>query len=317
MIVHYYPEQVPEVHGCVLTVGTFDGVHVGHRRLIEQVVLQARRRHTSAVLLTFDPHPRQVIRSEQRPIKLLTTTDEKIQLLKPLGIDHVVVVRFTEAFSQLSALAFVRDVLAKNFAPAAVVIGYNHQFGRHRDGNIELLRKLSVQFSFEVIEIERQLVGDVEASSTRIRLALQEGDVRYAAQLLGYPYFLTGTVVAGRQLGRQLGFPTANLQPSSADKLIPADGVYGVRVHIDEQPRCFAGLTAIGMRPTVQGRERTIETYLLDFNETEELYGVRLRIEFLHFLRPERAFPSLDELVAAMKADEQLARQLPDLFVTT
>ncbi|MCS6916311.1 MAG: bifunctional riboflavin kinase/FAD synthetase [Chitinophagales bacterium] len=314
MIVHHQPEQLAELHGCVLTTGTFDGVHLGHRKLIECLVDAARQRQVPSVLITFHPHPRKVIRPDQPPLPLLTTTEEKLELLQPLGIDHVVIVPFTEAFSRMSATEYVQQFLVQGFRPRAIVIGYNHHFGRHRDGNSDLLRKLAAGFHYEVIEVGRQQADDVEASSTRIRLALQEGDVQQATRLLTYPYFLSGTVVAGDRIGRQLGFPTANLEPASPDKLIPGDGVYAVHACINQSSRRYPGLTAIGKRPTVNGRTRTIETYLLDFDG--QLYGCNLRIEFLHFLRPERTFPNVDELVAAMKADEQAARMLPDLFTS-
>lgn len=308
MVVHLPNDALPHLPGSVLTVGTFDGVHQGHRKLIEQVVGTAQRHRSPAVLITFHPHPRQVICPELPPLQLLTTLEEKIELLQPLSVDHLVVVPFTEAFSRMTAETFVEDFLVKHFHPTAVVIGYNHQFGHHRDGNIDLLRRMADRLGFEVEEVPAQLVDDMEASSTRIRQALLQGNIDLANRLLTYPYFLSGTVVAGQRLGRRLGFPTANLQPAAPEKLVPADGVYVVRVRINNRRQCQPGLTAIGKRPTFGGTSRTIETYLLDFDE--ELYGAILRIEFLHFLRPERSYSSAEELIAAMKADERAARLL-------
>lgn len=306
MKVHQNPDSLPSFRKAVITVGTFDGVHRGHQVLIEKIRQLAHEIAGESVLITFDPHPRAVVFPNDDSLRLLSTTEEKIRLLEKLGVDHLVIVPFTKEFSLLSATAYVEEFLVKKFHPATIVIGYNHQFGHHRDGNIELLRKLADQNSFRVEEIHKQIVDDIEVSSTRIRIALQEGDVKTTSHLLGYFYSLSGTVTKGNQLGRKLGFPTANIVPDDKYKLIPSDGVYAIRIILGNEKR--NGAMNIGMRPTVNGTFRTIEAYIFDFNR--DIYGHEITVEFIEWIREERKFETLDLMIEEIRRDEIKAREI-------
>ena len=304
MIVHRNPDSLPSFRHAVITIGTFDGVHRGHQVLIGKIRQLAHEVDGESVLITFDPHPRAVVFPHDDSLRLLSTTEEKIRLLEKLGVDHLVIVPFTKEFSLISATAYIEEFLVKKFHPAIIVIGYNHQFGHHRDGNIELLRKLADQNKFRVEEIPKQIVDDIEVSSTRIRIALQEGDVKTASHLLGYSYSLSGKVTKGEQLGRKLGYPTANIVPGDKYKLIPADGVYAIKIILGNEKR--NGVMSIGMRPTVNGTHRTIEAYIFDFNN--DIYGEEITVEFIEWIREERKFETLDLMVEEIKIDEQKAR---------
>ncbi len=300
--------EVPDLSQTIVTMGTFDGVHLGHRTVLDRFCTLAINHRAPSVLVTFDPHPRAVLQPNEPPQYLLTTTDEKIRLLRAFPIDHIVIAPFTHEFSLLSAQAYIADFLVRYFRPAWVVTGYNHQFGHGRQGNIDLLRRLGPSFGYSVEEIPQHLVDEAEVSSTRIRQALQLGDVRQAHALLGYHYFVHGTVVHGDQLGRSLGFPTANLQPAHPNKLIPADGIYAVRAQIQGSNELLSGVTAIGKRPTVQGTKRTIETYLFDFDKA--IYGAGLTLYFHEFIRAEEHFPTIADLTAKMHEDVRHAKDL-------
>jgi len=292
---------------AVVTIGTFDGVHAGHRKLIERIKELAHQEGGESVLITFEPHPRSVIYPDES-LKLLTTLEEKTELLKSFDIDHLVVAPFTKEFSLLSAREYAEHFLFTKFHPAVVVMGYNHQFGHHRDGNIELLRKLSSQYHFRVEEIEKQLVDEIEVSSTRIRIALQEGDVETANHLLGHNYSLEGNVIKGDQLGRKLGYPTANILVEDKFKLIPADGIYAIKAHIAEGSSPVNGVMSIGMRPTVSGKHRTIEAHLFNFDQ--DIYQKKIKVDFIQWIRDETKFKTLELLTAQMKSDEAKARSI-------
>ncbi len=300
--------ELPDLSQTIVTIGTFDGVHLGHRKVLDRFCALANSLRASSVLVTFDPHPRSVLQPNDPPQYLLTTTEEKIRLLNSFPIDHIVIAPFTHEFSLLSAQAYIADFLVRYFRPAWVVTGYNHQFGHGRQGNIDLLRQLGPSFGYSVEEIPQHLVDESEVSSTHIRQALQRGKVRQAQALLGYHYFVHGTVVRGDQLGRSLGFPTANLQPAHPNKLIPADGIYAVRAQIDGSNELLSGVTAIGKRPTVQGTERTVETYLFDFDK--DIYGTGLTLYFHDYIRAEEHFPTLTALTARMHEDVRQAKDL-------
>ena len=306
MQVHRNTNSLPSFKNAVITVGTFDGVHRGHQHLIHRIKKLAAEIAGESVLITFDPHPRTVVFPEDHSVRILSTLDEKIELLNQLEVDHLVVAPFTREFSLLTARDYVDHFLAGKFHPAIIVIGYNHQFGHHRDGNIELLRKLSADYGFRVEEITKQLVDDIEVSSTRIRIALQEGDVKTAAHLLGHPYSLQGSVVKGNQLGRKFGYPTANIAVADPLKLIPADGVYVVRAPFNNQ--VLDGVASIGFRPTVNGRHRTIEAYLFDFDG--DLYDQQLKINFIEWLRPELKFETIDLMIAEIDKDVVRAKEI-------
>lgn len=306
MQVHRDIDSLPSFKNAVITVGTFDGVHLGHQQLIHRINKIANEIEGKSVLITFDPHPRTVVHPEDRSLYLLSTLEEKIALLNQYGVDHLVIVPFTRQFSMLSARDYIDYFLVGKFHPAIIVIGYNHQFGHHRDGNIELLRKLATSSNFGVEEITKQLVEDIEVSSTRIRIALQEGDVKTASHLLGHYYSLEGKVVMGNQLGRKLGFPTANILVEDPFKLIPADGVYAIRAYLNGES--FEGALSIGFRPTVNGSTRTVEAFLFDFDK--DIYDSFLKVDFIEWIREEEKFANIDLLVEAMKKDVAQAKNI-------
>ncbi|MBX5438296.1 MAG: bifunctional riboflavin kinase/FAD synthetase [Thermoflavifilum sp.] len=288
----------------VVTIGTFDGVHKGHQVILQQLKATSCARNLPGVVITFDPHPREVLHPEQ-PVYLLNTLEEKIQLLEQQGIEHLVIVPFTKAFSELSAEAYVEQFLMHYFHPAVIIMGYDHHFGHDRKGDIHLLENLQKKFGYTLEEIPPQVVQQVTISSTRIRQYLSQGKVELANALLGYPYSLAGVVAKGDQIGRQLGYPTANLHLIDPHKLIPAQGVYAATVQIDNEPACKKGMLNIGYRPTFHGKELRIEVHI--FNFADDIYGHSMRI-FLHaYLRPDQYFESAEALRRQMDHDKILA----------
>ncbi|WP_420440794.1 bifunctional riboflavin kinase/FAD synthetase [Candidatus Palauibacter sp.] len=288
----------PHVRGTVVTVGTFDGVHLGHREILRDVRRRARARNGHAVLLTFDPHPLSVVRPEVAPT-LLTLPNEKKEILAQAGLDYVAFVSFTLEFSRYSPEKFVEDIIVPRFRPAEVVIGYDHGFGRGRAGDVTVLERLGGIHGFEV-----SVVGGVETdgspvSSTRVRQAVSAGDMEGAAAGLGRPYSFRGTVIRGLGRGRTLGFPTANLTPPPPDKLLPAEGIYVVRATLGSER--IDGLLHLGARPTFAGFPPAIELFLIDFER--DIYGERVIVDVLHRLREVRAFESGDDLAAQMRRD--------------
>jgi riboflavin kinase / FMN adenylyltransferase len=298
--VYYHIDEIGAVAHPVVTTGTFDGVHAGHRQIIARLRETAVRVGGETILLTFFPHPRMVLFPDRMQV-LLNTQAEKIALLEKAGIDHLVIHPFTREFSMLDSRAFVEDVLVKKFRTERLVIGYDHHFGRDREGSFEHLRQFGPVYGFEVEEIPAHEVDHVEVSSTKIRNAIQTGDVSTANHLLGYAYPLSGTVVKGRQLGRTIGFPTANLQVLDAYKLIPADGVYAVWVTIKNT--LWPAMMNIGMRPTVDGLHRTLEVHVLNFEG--DLYGEQISLRFAARLRDEKKFENLDALKAQLHTDRE------------
>ncbi len=295
MRIYYHIDDLPFFRKAVITIGSFDGVHTGHVQILEQLRAEAARIGGETVIITFHPHPRKVVRASSGEVRLLSTMEEKIQLLSWLGVDHLVVVPFTEDFARQPAVQYIREFLLKKFRPHTIIIGYDHRYGQNRQGDYHLLEQFSQSEGFALQEIPVHLLDAVSVSSTRIREAIGKADIQSANQLLGYPYFFSGQVVEGRRLGRTIGYPTANLAVDPG-KLIPADGVYAVevtRVNSDTisltaptmveapatapwQGERFGGMMNIGMRPTVDGGERTIEVNLFDFNE--DLYKQDLRV---------------------------------------
>ena len=286
---------------AVVTSGTFDGVHVGHQKILGRLRELARETGGESVVVTFWPHPRMVLRPDDPPLQLLTTFEEKLALLEEVGIDHLVQIPFTKEFSQLSSDAFIRQVLVDKISTRHLVIGYDHHFGRNREGSFEYLKEHASEYGFVVEEIPRQDIDRVGVSSTKIRRALEEGDVRTACEYLGRPYRLTGTVVQGDQLGRDLGYPTANLRIDSPHKLIPADGIYAV--HVEHQQRHYQGMLYIGHRPTIQGKTRNIEVNIFDFDQT--IYDDELHVDLLDYIRGDMTFDTLEELSTQLAQDKQ------------
>lgn len=288
----------------VVTIGTFDGVHIGHQKIIERLVSTAKASNLESVILTFFPHPRMVLQKD-KDIKLINTIEERKEILENSGIDHLVIHPFTRQFSRLTAQEFVHDILVKRLRARKVIIGYDHRFGRNRTADIEDLREFGEQYNFEVEEISKQDIEEVAVSSTKIRKALLEGKVEKANKFLSYMFSLTGEVVEGKGLGKGFNYPTANLQVKEDYKLIPRNGVYVVRSIIQGDE--YFGMMNIGVNPTVGGTEQTIETYFFDLDT--DLYGKTLTIELLARIRDEKKFGSTDDLIDAMKADEAFSRQ--------
>lgn len=287
----------------VVTIGTFDGVHVGHKKIISRLIESAQTNDWESAVLTFFPHPRMVLQKDA-DIKLINTIDERGDLLDNLGLDHLVVHPFTVDFSRMHAEDFVEEILVNALQAKKVIIGYDHRFGRNRNADIEDLKRFGTQFGFEVEEISKQELEDVAISSTKIRKALKEGNIQKANTYLGYPIMLQGDVIHGKKLGKTLGYPTANLKISENYKLIPAQGVYVVQSMIDG--RLVYGMMNIGTNPTVGGMDQTIETYFFDFDA--DLYGKYMSIEILCRIREEKNFESVEVLIEAMQEDAIFSR---------
>jgi len=283
----------------VTTIGTFDGVHIGHQKILKQVVTLAEKQGYKPVVLTLFPHPRMVLQKDDS-IKLLNTIDERIGILKSLGIEAVIVKEFTKAFANLSAQDYVKNILVDELNTKQIVIGYDHHFGKNRSANIKDLKTFAKHYDFKVEEISAQDLKDVTVSSTKIRNALDKGEVSLANSFLGYNYFVTGTVIKGKGLGRTIEFPTANIYIKESYKLIPNDGVYVVQSQIKN--KTIFGMMNIGTNPTVDGKTRSIEVHF--FNFKKDIYNTELKIEFLKRLRSEQKFKSLEVLKIQLKKDK-------------
>lgn len=285
----------------VVTSGTFDGVHLGHQKILSRLSEISEQSGGETVVLTFWPHPRTVVSDDSQDLQLLSTIEEKIELFSQLGIQHLAIIPFTRAFSELSSEEFIQQILVGKIGTKKLVIGYDHRFGRNREGSFEFLKKNCSEYGFEVEEIPREDIEHTAISSSRIRQALITGHIHEANDLLGRPYSLSGTVVKGKQLGRTIGFPTANVHVHESYKLVPMNGVYVIQAVYNGDT--FRGMLNIGTRPTVDGVGRTIEANLFDFDH--EIYGEDLKIELLHYLRPEEKFNGLDMLVKQIRIDKE------------
>jgi riboflavin kinase/FMN adenylyltransferase len=301
MKIYHHIDEFTPVKNAVVTIGTFDGVHIGHRKIISRIKELATASGGETVILTFFPHPRMILHPEDENIKLITTITEKAGLLEQLGVDHLIITPFSRDFSNQSPEGYIRDVLVNKIGTKKIVIGYDHRFGKDRQGGLQDLLAQAPVYGFEVIEIPEQDINDVAISSTRIRTALLCGDIYIANECLGYPFFITGKVIRGDQLGRTLGYPTANLMVEERYKLIPSDGIYAVKVYVEG--KAYKGMAYIGPRPTVNGMTRNIEVNIFDFSA--DIYNKELRMEFLHFVREDIKFASLDELVVQLGKDKE------------
>lgn len=290
-------------HFSVVTSGTFDGVHLGHQKILRRLQELAARKQGETVLLTYWPHPRLILQPEDKSLRLLTTLSEKVKLLEEMGVDHLIILPFTKELSQMSSEEFIRDILVDKIQTKTLVIGYDHKFGKNREGSFEYLQSHSHLFGFAIEEISRQDVDDLGVSSTKIRTALAQGDISTANKYLGRPYELSGQVVKGQQIGRSLGFPTANIQIAEDYKLLPRDGAYAVHAEVNSIQ--YKAILNIGDRPTVDGQKKTIEAHLIDFEG--DLYGQELRVYFQEFLREEKKFESLDALKNQLVVDRERA----------
>lgn len=290
-------------HFSVVTSGTFDGVHLGHQKILRRLQELANRKQGETVLLTYWPHPRLILQPKDKSLRLLTSLSEKVKLLEGMGVDHLIILPFTKELSQMSSEEFIRDILVDKIQTKTLVIGYDHKFGKNREGSFEYLQSHSHLFGFAIEEISRQDVDDLGVSSTKIRTALAQGDISTANKYLGRPYDLSGQVVKGQQIGRSIGFPTANIQIADNYKLLPRDGAYAV--HADVNSIRYKAILNIGDRPTVDGDQKTIEAHLIDFEG--DLYGQELRIYFQEFLREEKKFESLYALKNQLAVDRERA----------
>ncbi|HEX9150457.1 MAG TPA: bifunctional riboflavin kinase/FAD synthetase [Flavobacterium sp.] len=286
----------------ILTLGTFDGVHIGHKKILEKLIQKSKNENYESLVLTFFPHPRMVLQ-EHSDIKLLNTIDEKIDLLEQIGIENLVIHPFDETFSRLSAEEFVKTVLVDRFHIQKIIIGYDHRFGRNRTANIDDLIDFGKQYDFEVEQISVQEINDISVSSTKIRKALLEGNMDLANKYLGYDYFLTGIVVKGKQLGRTIDFPTANLKIEENYKLIPQNGVYIIKSIVNQ--KTVFGMMNIGFNPTVEGQSQSIEIHYFDFNE--DLYDQKIRVSMLYRIRSEQKFESVALLKEQLEKDKKTA----------
>lgn len=302
MKVHRDIDNLPVFRNAVVTIGTFDGVHMGHRQILDKLKEEAIAINGETVIITFHPHPRKVISSTILGIRLINTLDERLQLLEQHGIDHVVIVPFTDAFANQPAEDYVKNFLVNRFHPHTVIIGYDHRFGRDRLGDYKLLEKKAFEYNYHLKEIPKHILDNISISSTNIREAILHNDTETANLLLGYEFFFSGVVVHGDKIGRTLGYPTANLKMQDEEKITPGNGIYAVYASLPGNNKRLKGMMSIGFRPTVDGRRRVIEVNLFDFSE--EIYDQTLTVYVKKYLREEVKFEGLEALVRQIDQDK-------------
>ena len=304
MKVYNTVEELPSFTGTVLTIGSFDGVHLGHKALIQQLINIGKSENCETVLITFHPHPRKILNTK---IELLSTLEEKINIISQSGINHLAIIPFTEKFSEFSPLQYIEDFLVKHFQPRAIVIGYDHKFGKDRKGDIVFLESLSSKWNYKVVEIGAEMIEKVNISSSAIRKFLDQGNILEANKLLGYPYSFEGMVEHGNKIGKEIGYPTANLNLEEEEKKLPCSGIYAVKVSVDQ--KIFGGMLYIGTRPTIKGETKSvIEVNIFDFSE--EIYGKSIRVYLIGFIRNDEKFDSLEALKNTIKKDKEAALKL-------
>lgn len=306
MKIHLGTEPIKDINNAVVTSGTFDGVHIGHQKILNRLREVANQNEGETVMITYWPHPRMVLKPLDNSLKLLSTFPEKANLLEAYGVDHLVKIPFTKEFSQMTPEEYIRVVLHDRIKTSHIITGYDHRFGKNREGGLEDLVQYADKYEYQVEEIPRQDIDEIGVSSTKIRKALESGDVQLANQYLGRPYTVTGLVVKGQQLGRTLGFPTANISVKENYKLIPADGIYAVKVCNKYKKR--DGMLNIGHRPTVGGEHKTIEVHIFDFDD--DIYNSEISLEFIDHVRDEVRFDSMDDLKLQLKKDEKSVRAI-------
>ncbi len=302
MKIHRDIEHLPAFKNAVITIGTFDGVHMGHRQIIDKLKSEAKANNGETVIITFHPHPRKVVSSAILGIRLINTLEERIELLEGLGIDHLVIVPFTDAFANQPAEDYVKDFLLDKFHPNTIIIGYDHRFGRDRLGDYRLLEKMAATHNYKLKEIPKHILENISISSTNIREAILHSDIATANSLLGYEFFFSGEVVHGDKLGRKLGYPTANLKIQNEEKIIPGNGIYAVYAQPEGAAKKLKGMMSVGFRPTVDGKKRVVEVNLFDFDK--EIYGQSLKVYVKKFLREEVKYDSLEALVKQIDQDK-------------
>lgn len=293
--------EFPKLDNVVVTNGTFDGCHIGHQKILEQLKKSTKAINGKSVVLTYWPHPRIVLGKENNDFKLLYTIDERIEILSKYDIDYLVILEFTLEFAQQSSQEFIQNIITDKLNTSKLIIGYNHRFGKNREGGFDYLVENSKKFSFDIEEIPKQIIKDEGISSTRIRKALHNGDVTLASKYLDSRFCITGKVIKGNQIGRKIGFPTANIEIKDEFKIIPKDGVYAVYVWFDDKK--YKGIMNIGFKPSIDDKLHTKEVYILDFDK--DIYGESLKIEFVKRIRDEQKFDSIDELKVQIENDKQ------------
>ncbi|MCS6824041.1 MAG: bifunctional riboflavin kinase/FAD synthetase [Cytophagaceae bacterium] len=306
MRIYHSPTEFKKLENATVTIGSYDGVHLAHQKILSRVHELSFKSKSESVVITFWPHPRIVLDRPPESIMLLTSLEEKIELISRLEIDHLLIIPFTRDFSEMSSDDFIKHILVDTIGTKKLVIGYDHRFGKDRKGSFDDLKKYSLMYDFEIEEIQKQMLDDVAISSTQIRQALLKGDVRKATEFLGRHYNLSGIVVKGLQKGRTIGFPTANIEVYSKEKLIPSDGVYAVKVRY--QNSSLNGMMNIGYRPTLDGKAHTIEVHIFDFHK--DIYGEKLEVLLVDFLRNEKKFNSVDELKNQLERDKACAHSI-------
>ncbi|NUM30762.1 MAG: bifunctional riboflavin kinase/FAD synthetase [Bacteroidetes bacterium] len=299
-------DKTLQIQNSIVTQGTFDGVHTGHLKILKSIVELASAKNCKSVLLTFNPHPRQILQKDDNSIKLLTTFEEKTELLKNTGLDFLVVIPFDKQFSELSAEDFIKKILVEKIGVDTIVVGYDHRFGKNREGKFDDLKEFAQKYNFHVKEIAAFDIEMSHVSSTKIRNSLLHGDIETANKFLGRKYFLSGVVYEGNKLGKTIGFPTANIKVENIDKLIPANGVYAVEIEIENE--LFGGMMNIGNRPSIKGAKWSIEVNIFDFDK--DIYGKKITVYFLSKMRDEKKFDNLEDLKIQLENDKRKALQL-------
>jgi riboflavin kinase / FMN adenylyltransferase len=300
MQVHRSIENLPSFTNAVITIGTFDGVHEGHKKIIDALVGEARSVQGEAIIMTFQPHPRKVVNPNEH-LQLINTLDEKIELLEKAGIDHTVIIPFNQQFASQTANEYIENFLVARFQPHTIIIGYDHHFGKGRQGNFMLLAQMADRYNYRLLEIPKYILQEVAVSSTQIRKALLESNIETANKLLGYDFFFEGVVIQGDQLGRKLGYPTANLQYTDFDKIHLGHGVYAAYAIVDGTS--YKGMLSIGKRPTLENSDERVEINLFNFDR--EIYGMTVRVIVKRYLRGQEKYSSLDELKKQLSIDKE------------
>lgn len=304
MKIHQGLNAIQPIRNAVVTIGTFDGVHIGHREILQRLKEIALKNNGETVVVTFWPHPRLVLFPDDDSLKLLSTFEEKAEILLNLGIDHLVAIPFTKEFSNLTSEQYTRRVLLDKIGTKRLVIGYDHRFGKNREGSFEHLKANEKEYGFKVEEISKQEIDNIAVSSTKIRKALEIGDVKTANSYLGQHYSLSGKVVEGNRIGRKIGFPTANIEIVEKFKLVPADGVYAVKVSLDD--RNYQGMLNIGNRPTIGDDKRSIECNI--FNFSADIYNSKIKVELIERVRAELKFDNVEQLKQQLEMDQLLVK---------
>ncbi len=301
MKIYNHFSEFKKLNNAVATIGTFDGVHFGHQKIIRRLCELARSTGGESVILTFFPHPRLIIDPENQDLKMINTINEKAKILEELGVNHLIITPFTRDFSNLTADEYIKDILVNTIGIKHLIVGYDHRFGKDRKGGLKELEELSGTYDYKIEEIPEQDINDVAVSSTKIRKALLNGQVALAANYLGYHFSISGRVIKGDKIGRTIGYPTANIFVEETYKLIPSDGIYAVTIDMEEGK--FRGMAYIGQRPTINGMTRNIEVNIFDFNK--EIYGQNITMTFLEFLRHDVKFTGLEALKEQLKKDKE------------